>query len=122
MVRLITIPLLGTEYKVRVLIGSDIHDARKKALKFVSAESANHLLSETNRGYYIGEEGRNPLIWINTKTSGKNEYLGTVAHEAVHAVFRVYELIGEEVQNAEVFAHMVGTVVREVQKFMRASK
>jgi hypothetical protein len=119
MVKLITVPILGTEYKVRVLIGDNPEEARKVALKYVSPSGADCLLSETNRGYFVGEEGRNPLIWINTKTSGKYECFGTVAHEAVHAVFCIYDLIGEDVINSEVFAHMVGNIVREVQKRMK---
>ena len=42
--------------------------------------------------------------------------IGTLSHEAVHAIHHVFDMIEDPYRDTEIFAHSVGAIVRGVLK------
>lgn len=108
----IEILILNDEYKVIFTWGTK--EQISKVLKYrghlINSESVD---LDTFRGQCFYKQGFHPVIAMPTfpKT---NEEIGTLAHEAVHAIINIFKNINEEDINTEVFAHSVGAVVRKV--------
>lgn len=109
----IEIPILNDEYKVIVCFGSP-----KKVEKVL--KSWGHKPEDTkssllgNRGVCFYSETKHPIIALPNKPKTAVE-IGTLAHEAVHAIEDIFNKINQPL-NGELFAHSVGAVVRGVLK------
>ncbi len=103
------IPILNNEYSVIVCWG-DVETIRKvvRAWHKGYADMVGGL--ENNRGMCYYKHGHHPIIAMPCfpKTA---EQIGTLSHEAVHAVNHIFEAIQEHSRD-ELFAHSVGAIVR----------
>lgn len=118
----VTVPILNHEYKVVVCWG-DLKHLRKTLLEH--HYSPDHVTTsylkeqaENRRGVTFREHRCHPVIWLNGVVQAA-EAIGTLAHEAVHAVDFTFESIEETLHHSEVFAHSVGAIVREAIKAMK---
>jgi len=121
----IIVPIFNHEYKVVVCWG-DLKHLRKTLLDHHYSpdhvtESYIKEQSAERRGITFREHRCYSVIWIDADVSFA-EIMGTLAHEAVHAVDFTFEAIGEDIQHSEVFAHSVGAIVRETIKAMKILK
>ena len=112
----IKIPILNNEYKVVVCWGKS--DYILKILKDYHYEDVdlryvNEAL-ENRRGVTFRKDRCFPVIALPKKPHSP-EQIGSLAHEACHAVKEIFDYIQER-EIDEVFAHSVGAVVREVLK------
>lgn len=109
----IIVPILNDEYKVIVCWGNPKYV--EKIVKQWGHKPEDTKSSLANRrGVCFYSEGCHPIVALPScpKTA---EEIGTLAHEATHAVINVFSKIDESSYD-EVFAHSVGAVVREVLK------
>lgn len=110
----IEIPILNDEYKVIFTWGTE--KEIKKVLTYRGHSlNAKNLILDGLRGQCFYKQGFHPVIAMPSfpKT---NAEIGTLAHEAVHAILEIFKNIGQENIDNEVFAHSVGAVVRNVLK------
>lgn len=113
----IRIPILNEEYKVIVVFGG-AGEIGKVLKAYHYPEGLTHydledmLIDMRGRTFY--NKKCYPVIALPKKPKTP-EQIGTLAHEAVHAVEHIFESMHEESRD-EVFAHSVGAVVREVLK------
>ena len=108
---MIEIPILNKEYKVIVVFGG-----KKKVAECL--KKYGYALTDTtyheNRGYLYYNTDCHPVIALPRRPKTPEE-IGTLAHEAVHAVSHIFDYIHEHSRD-EVFAHSVGAIVRESLK------
>lgn len=65
-----------------------------------------------SRGVCFHNEECHPVIGMLSFPKTPDE-IGTIAHEAVHAVEDIFDKIGEKT-GEEIYAHCVGAIVRKV--------
>lgn len=109
------IPILNNEYKVVVCWGSPkfIHTILNDYKHPRTIDEVNEQCKHT-RGSFWHEKCRFGIISLPHKPKTPDE-IGTLAHEATHAIENIFEVISEESRD-EVFAHSVGAIVREALK------
>lgn len=118
-------PILNNEYKVVICWGTkkELH----KTLLAYHYEPDYHTMStvedetENRRGVTFKQARCYAVIWIDASLPPE-EAIGTLAHEATHAVDFTLNDIGETIHHSEVFAHSVGAIVRETLKAMKLLK
>lgn len=105
----IKIPILNDEYSVIVCWGS-VQTIKKVVKAWHKGDADVVMWLENNRGVCYYKFGHHPIIAMPCfpKTSAQ---IGTLAHEAVHAVKYILDAIQEK-STDEVFAHSVGAIVR----------
>lgn len=108
----ITIPILNNEYKVIVCWG-DEKFVKKVGKDWGYPEGVN-LLKEV-RGNTCTRKECNPII-ILPRCPRTDTEIGTLAHEAVHAMCNIWDVITEE-NIGEIFAHSIGAIVRQTLKY-----
>lgn len=118
----VTVPILNHEYKVVVCWGDTKH-LRKNLLDHHYdpdhvTKSFIEEQTEKRRGVTIREYRCYPTIWVDADLPAP-EAIGTLAHEAVHAVDFVMEALEENIYHSEIFAHSVGAIVREAVDKMK---
>ena len=106
----IIIPILNDEYKVIVCWGSPEYVDKIAQSWFY--EKGEIFLREENRAATFDKFSCHPVIVLR-KYPETPEEIGTVAHEAVHAINDIFKKINDTNLAGEVFAHCVGAVVRE---------
>lgn len=117
----VTVPIFNHEYKVVVCWGDVKY--LKKLLEDYHYEPdtvTNRVLqeeTEERRGVTFHQHRCYSVIWVDADLP-VDDAIGTLAHEAVHAVDYTFDAIGENVYHSEVFAHSVGAIVRESIKAM----
>lgn len=110
----IIINILNNEYKVIVCWGDS-----KYVNKILTSwhhdkqDMEDHF--KTKRGMTFYKQDRHPVIAL-PKRPTKPDEIATLSHEAVHAVFNIFDKIDERSYD-EVFAHSVGAVVRQVLNY-----
>lgn len=105
------IPILNNEYSVIVCWGND--KEIKKVINSWHKGNADLLSSLSGRrGVTFYKQGCHPIIALPSFPKTPEE-IGTLAHEAVHAISNIFRMI-EQDSAEEVFAHSVGAVVRNV--------
>lgn len=109
----IVIPILNNEYKVIVCWGSSKYIQKVVNDWNHEREDVRESL-ENRRGVTFFAKDCHPIISLPNKPKTPEE-IGTLAHEAVHAVTNIFTKI-EEANYDEVFAHSVGAVVRNTLK------
>lgn len=111
------VSILNSEYKVIVVFGG-AKEIGKVLKAYHYPEDITHYDLEQmlvdRRGITFYHKNCYPIIALPKKPKTA-EQIGTLAHEAVHAIQHIFESIGESSRD-EVFAHSVGAVVREVLK------
>jgi hypothetical protein len=110
----IVVPILNDEYKVIVCFGEP-SDIKKTLFKWFHKPADSSIVDlQHRRGCCFYAPDCHPVIALPhfPKTG---EEIGTLSHEAVHAVSDIFKKIEENDVN-EVFAHSVGAVVRTVLK------
>ena len=108
------IPLLNNEYKVIVCFGG-VKEIRKTLTSWhypIDFDIESDLINMRGRTY--SKKGCHPVILLPKKPKTAEE-IGTLAHEATHAVDWIFNSIGET-HTEEVYAHCVGAIVRGVLK------
>lgn len=107
----IVVPILNNEYKVIVCWGTLAY-TRQLMRDWGYEELAEQKHLDSTRGVCFHSKECHPFIVLPhfPKTA---EEIGTLAHEAFHAVDDILEKIGR-VYNDEIFAHSIGAVVRSV--------
>ena len=106
----IEIPILNTEYKVIVCFGDKKQIMRVlKAYQFPTDFDLGSYL-ENNRGLTIYHPDCHPVIAMPKRPTTPTE-IGSLAHEAVHAVEHIFIGIKEPL-GGEIFAHSVGAIIR----------
>lgn len=112
----IKINILNEEYWVDVLLGD-----KEKSWKLIRKwhKDADKEWIFSNRGFNLYNNGeiQNPTIWVGLHPKDEHFY-ATIAHEAVHAIDHIYDLINEKT-GREVFAHCVGAVVAKVEDWVK---
>lgn len=109
----IEVPILNDEYKVIVCFGDD--KVTKKVLK-----SWGHKIKTVKselvdrRGVCFYSKDCHPVI-VLPRFPKTSEEIGTLAHEAFHAVNNIFDKI-QGFKDDETFAHSIGAVVRLVLK------
>ncbi|MFA5558891.1 MAG: hypothetical protein WDA59_05450 [Methanofastidiosum sp.] len=115
----IVIPVLNTEYKVVFTYGTPEEIKRVLKRYYYPMEK---ILSDhfDGRGVCFHWPGVHPVIAMPQipKTS---DQIGTLAHEAIHAIDDIFEKIGET-GSREVYAHCVRAVVTGVLDYYRSKK
>jgi len=107
----IVVPILNDEYKVIVCWGDSKHI--EKVLKSWEHKPDNTTSSLIDkRGACFYSKDCHPVIALPRKPKTPEE-IGTLAHEATHAVSNIFEKLDERNYD-EVFAHSVGAIVRKV--------
>lgn len=114
----ITVPILNDEYKVIVCFGNQ--KQIEKTLKRWGHTLYNNEVLNYNRGNVFHTNGCHPVIVLPRFPKTSIE-IGTLAHEAVHAVGYIFSMIGQQ-QAEEVYAHSVSAIVRNVLKKMKGSQ
>ncbi len=113
MSKFIRIPILNNEYEVIAYFGKP--KGLKKVLeRFNYPEVDVHTSVNDKRGVCFSTEGCHPIIAMPNKPTTPDE-IGTLAHEATHAVEAIAKSIGE-IMTGEILAHSIGAIVREVLK------
>ena|SRR3990167_7309919 len=110
--REIIIPILNEEYKVVVCWGTS-EFVNKVAVGWQYPKGDVEIDEETMRGATFNHSGCNPIIVLRGYPESPDE-IGTLAHEAVHAINNIYEKVSEDRVDGEIFAHSVAAVVRGV--------
>ena len=112
------IPILNTEYKVVVCWGDE---------KFVQ-RTANGLGYKekismgNNDGICYSHDNLYPLIILLNAPKAPYE-IAVLAHEAVHAVRDIWDLVEEDLRMSdEIFAHSVGAIVRDTLEAINKRK
>lgn len=110
--REIVIPILNSEYKVIVLVTDKWNYTLNKVNEWGYEVDERYVKDamDGRRGVTYRKSGCHPVVvvpGINTP-----DQVGTLAHEAVHAIDFIFGYIGES-STDEVFAISVGAVVRE---------
>ena len=118
----VIVPIFNHEYKVVVCWG-DLKHLHKTLLDhhYTPDHVTKTFLkeqTEERRGVTFREHRCYPTIWINSELP-VTDALGTLAHEAVHAVDFTFQAIDEDLIHSEIFAHSVGAIVRETTKAMK---
>jgi len=117
----VTVPILNHEYKVVVCWGDQKHLKKTLEAHYYNPDNVTKTMVEqqveNKRGITFRENRCYPTIWLNGEV-GANDIMGTLAHEAVHAVDFIFEAIDENMYHSEIFAHSVGAIVRETVKAM----
>jgi len=109
----LVIPILNNEYKVIVCWGDPKYV--EKVIKDWHHDKADVMLDADNmRGRCYYKKDCHPIVAMPSFPRTPAQ-IGTLAHEAVHAVSNIFDMI-QEYQRDEVYAHSVGAVVREVLK------
>jgi hypothetical protein len=109
----IIIPIFNEEYEAIFCWGTPT-DIQKVMKKHFYPESTIRLTMESSgRGACYYAENCPPIIAMPRKPETPTE-IGTLAHEAVHAVLDILLKIGESRSCEEVIAHSVGAIVRKV--------
>ena len=111
--RHMVVPLLNNEYKVIVCWGS-LQLVKRLTKEWGHEHIAEAKDLESRRGVTFYSKDCHPIIALPRfpKTAAE---IGTLAHEATHAIVNVFEKIDERSYD-EVFAHSIGAVVRVVLK------
>lgn len=125
MIKSLVVPVLNHEYKIVVCWG-DLKHLRKTLLDH--HYNPDHVTktfldeqTENRRGVTFREHRCYPTIWLDANLQA-SEAIGTLAHEAVHAVDFIFQAVDEDLIHSEIFAHSVGAVVRETLKAMKLEK
>lgn len=116
--REVSVPILNNEYKVIVCWGSE-QFIRKVATLYHYPKDDTVTLGK-RRGVTYRRHDCHPLIVLPRSPKTPQE-IGTLAHEATHAILDIYDKVGEDniAHTEEVFCHSVGAVVREVLKKLK---
>lgn len=118
----ITIPILNHEYKVVVCWGDLIHLKKTLTEHHYNPDNITKTFLEEQadkrRGVTFREHLCYPTIWIGANLPA-SEAIGTLAHEAVHAVDFIFEALDENMYHSEIFAHSVGAIVRNTLESMK---
>lgn len=104
------VPILNDEYLVIVVFGN-----AKVVRLCLEAWHYGHISGvkstlEPKRGVCFRKDGCHPVVAMPRRPQTEEEW-GTLAHEACHAVEKVFQSINQPTAD-EVFAHAVGAVVR----------
>ena len=110
--KVIVVNILNLEYKVIVAIG-DEKFLKKVAKKWYYPDFPIPL--GDRRGGCYNNSDCHPIIHLPKQPKTPAE-IGTLAHEATHAMHHIFDKIQEPNRDTEVFAHSVGAIVREVLK------
>lgn len=104
----IVIPILNDEYKVIFTWGNA--EQIKKVLESYGHQEWATIGMENDRGRCFYTSGSHPVIAMPGKPKTPTE-IGTLAHEATHAVEYLFDYISEK-PGGEIFAHSIGAIVR----------
>ena len=118
----IIVPILNHEYRVVVCWGDQSH-LRKTLIDHnyspdIATKTYIDEQTAKRRGATFTEDRCYPVVWIDANLPFADS-MGTLSHEAVHAVDSIFEAIDERMYHSEVFAHSVGAIVRESIKAMK---
>ena len=109
------VPILNNEYWVYVIWGD-----KDRCIKFLKKHFEDVYFTEADfdgiRGKCFSRKGYHPVIYLVDP-----KHWGTVAHEACHAVQRIWDYIGEE-SFGEVYAASVGAIVRRVSDYLQKGR
>jgi len=111
----IRVPILNDEYWVDVVWGGKPEDWWKFSRKKFKDVTIPLSWFDDKRGQVLRRKDFNPLIVMQISQDDKH-FWATLAHEAVHAIDEIWEMISENAKRHEVFAHSVGAVVAAVEK------
>lgn len=118
----VIVPIFNHEYKVVVCWGDLKHLHKTLIDHHYNPDHVTKTFlkeqTEERRGVTFREHRCYPTIWINSDLPA-TDALGTLAHEAVHAVDFTFQAIDEDLIHSEIFAHSVGAIVRETTKAMK---
>lgn len=104
----IEIPILNDEYKVIFTWGNA--EQIKKVLESYGHQEWATIGMENCRGRCFYTRGSHPVIAMPRRPKTPTE-IGTLAHEATHAVEYLFDYISEK-PGGEIFAHSIGAIVR----------
>jgi hypothetical protein len=105
----VRIPILNDEYRVIVCWGDEPYVCR--VLKQYHYPEHEPIDFANHRGKTFMHTHCYPVIALSREPSD-DEMIGTLAHEAFHAIDYIFASIGEDSRD-EVFAHSIGAVVRK---------
>jgi hypothetical protein len=109
------IPILNYEYSVIFLSGDSIYLKNQCSAWGYPEFDSDRLIN--TRGLTIHKPGHHPIIMMPRLPNDPDSF-ATLAHEACHAVDRVFWAIGDSNRD-ELFAHCVAAIVRGVLKIKK---
>lgn len=107
----IVVPILNNEYKVIVCWGDSIYIHRVLRQWMYPNDFSSDMLAG-RRGVCFHSAMCHPVIAL-PKQPQTAEEIGSLSHEAVHAVADIFRKIEQDFAE-EVYAHSVGAIVRKV--------
>ena len=107
----LVIPILNNEYKVIVSWG-DLKYTKNLMRIWGYKDPAEQKDLDNRRGVCFYNKECVPVI-VLPRFPKTAEEIGTLAHEAFHAINNIFEKLDEPIHD-EVFAHSIGAVVRQV--------
>jgi hypothetical protein len=113
MAKQIQVPILNNEYSVIVCWGkpATVEKVLKQWKHTKKSQGWAVDCFDDSRGLCFTSNGAHPVIAL-PRLPRTNEEIGTLAHEATHAVEHIFSHIKQPL-GGEIFAHSVGAVVRE---------
>ena len=109
----IVIPILNSEYTVIVCWGTS-KQVEKVLRSWGHKRDDVSKQLDSRRGVCFYATDCHPIIALPKRPKTPEE-IGTLSHEATHAVGNIWEKLGESVYD-EVFAHSIAAVVRSTLK------
>jgi hypothetical protein len=117
----IEVPILNNEFKVIVCFGDARHVAKVLSkYHYPDSGQLTVALFDRRRGATFTHPNYHPVIAM-PELPRTPAHMGTLAHEAAHAVEHIFRFI-EEPPGGEVFAHSIGAIVRETLNKLKKSK
>ena len=113
------VSILNDSYKVYVYLG-DKNKSERAIQKYLGIK--DELFSEENRGRCVYKRKFHPCIWIDSSLPYQ-EAVGTLAHEAIHAVSDVMdylEMDARDTSGNEFLAHSVAAIIRKYLKVKKS--
>lgn len=114
----VKVPILNDEYSVIVCWGSPEKIAKTLKRWYYPKDAYDTSFTndsmQNRRGVTYYHSKCHPVIALPSKPK-TNAEIGTLAHEAVHAIEDIFEKIQQPI-GGELFAHSIGAVVRGVLK------
>jgi len=108
----VVVPIFNNEYQVIVAWG-DLKKARQLMKSWGYEKLAEQSDLDSRRGVCFYADTCHPVIVLPRFPTTPSE-IGTLAHEAHHAINNIFDKLQADKNNDEVFAHSIGAVVRTV--------
>jgi len=111
------IPVINAEYFVYVCVSNKKEGFKQVKNYFKGVKDSIKEQDFNVRGKTFLHDDFHPIIWIDISNK---QIMGTVAHEATHAVTYIFNFVHQDIAQAEeLFAMIVGAIVGYTEKELK---